>query len=60
MSRQLDVALSDMDRAMKLVRDALAGIPFNRKSFLGLHDALTQSMAVLTVETSHARAQLPR
>ena len=58
MSHQLNVALEDLGKAMKVLRDSTREIPFRREGFRSVHHAFARSTAVLTVAMSYARSQL--
>lgn len=58
MSRQLDIALGNVDTSMTQLRDALRGIPYRREGFKKLHDEFVKSVADLTTALSYARGML--
>jgi hypothetical protein len=58
MSHQLNVALEDLGKAMKILRDSTREIPFRREGFRAVHHQFARSTAVLRVAMSYARSQL--
>lgn len=58
MSHQLDNAISEMDTAMRQLKDAVKGIPARREGFKRLHDEFTKDVATLTTALSYARGML--
>ncbi|MFT7837576.1 hypothetical protein Q5530_15660 [Saccharothrix sp. BKS2] len=58
MSRQLDNAISEVNTAMKQLREAVKGIPARREGFKRLHDEFTKDVATLTTALSYARGML--
>ncbi len=58
MSLQLDNAISEIDTAMKQLRDAVKGIPVRREGFKKLHDEFARDVAALTTALSYARGML--
>ena len=59
MSHQIDNAISDLDQAMKQLRNAMDGIPVRREGISDLRRRFVRSVSRLTTETSYARGQLP-
>lgn len=57
-SHQLDVALDDLGKAMKVLRDSTREIPFRREGFRAVHHEFARSTAALRVAMSYARSQL--
>lgn len=58
MSHQLNLALGEMNTAMKQLRDTLKGIPYRREGFKALHDEFARDVATLTTAMSYARGAL--
>lgn len=58
MSHQLNVALEELDTAMRQLREAVKGIPFRREGFRKLHDEFAKSVADLSTHLSYARGML--
>lgn len=55
MPHKVDRVIDDMDKTMKLLKNALRGIPFRTGSFRKQHDNLAREVARLTVELDSAR-----
>ncbi|PRY46611.1 hypothetical protein [Umezawaea tangerina] len=58
MSHQLNAALDDLGKAMKVLRDSTRQIPFRREGFRLVHHEFARSTAALRVAMSYARSQL--
>lgn len=57
MSRQVDRTVEELDTAMRLLKDALGGIPFRAGGFKNTHDNLTRDVAHLTVLIDASRSK---
>ena len=55
---KVDRTIDDMHKTMKLLRTALAGIPYRSGSFKKQHDNLAREVACLTVELDSARGHI--
>ena len=57
MSRQVDRTVEDLDSAMRLLKDTLAGIPFRAGGFKNTHNNLARDVAHLTVLIDASRSK---
>lgn len=58
MSQQLITTLDCLDKAMRQLRQATLGVPFQREGFKADHNTFVRSVAVLRTALSHSRSQL--
>lgn len=57
MSKQVDRAVEDLDFSMRVLKDALTGIPFRAGGFKNTHDNLARDIAHLTVLIDASRSK---
>jgi hypothetical protein len=57
-NHQADRRLEDIDKAMKLLRDAMKGIPIRFAGFKKDHDQLARSVATATVAFEMAKPMI--
>jgi hypothetical protein len=58
MSKQVDRTVEDLDTSMRLLKDALGGIPFRAGGFKNTQDNLARDIAHLTVLIDASRSKL--
>ena len=57
MSQQVDRTVEELDVSMRLLKDALGGIPFRAGGFKNTHDNLARDIAHLTVLIDASRSK---
>ena len=58
MSKQVDLALMDLDTAMVALKKSMAHVPVRRAGFKRLHDTLAKTAASLAVEMRYAKPRM--
>jgi hypothetical protein len=58
MARTADRTIEDLDRAMRILRKTVRGIPFRAGSFKTTHHNLTLDVALLMVQLDSSRTVL--
>lgn len=57
MSQRIDRTVEELDTSMRLLKDALTGIPFRAGGFKNTHDNLARDIAHLTVLLDASRSR---